>query len=269
VALIVKEYRTLRVTRTDQVATIAFDHEMEARSSAEPGFSGHWEFASVLDELRADNGVRVVVITGTGDVFKVSVHAPGWRQTHVGDVAQRWVTFTGLIRWHQAMAEMEKPIVARVNGDANTAGQSVVFASDIIVARRDAVFSDRHMVMGRGDEAYSLVPGDGGATLMPLYMSPPLAKEYLMLGRPYTAEQLERMGMINYAVPAEELDRKVDEIVAGLLERGAYALAWTKRVANRRVLDQLNLTLDAGAAYEMVNFLHLDQSGFRERRTLT
>ena len=76
-----------------------------------------------------------------------------------------------------------------------------------------------------------------------------------MLSQPYTGAELAKLGIINYAVPAAELDAKVDELAGKLLKRGAYALARTKRLVNRRVVDQLNLTLDAGVAYEMVTQL--------------
>ena len=67
--------------------------------------------------------------------------------------------------------------------------------------------------------------------------------------------------MINYAVPREELDAKVDELVNALLRRSAYALAWTKRTANRLVAQAVNTTIDASVAYEMINFLQLARVG--------
>ena len=97
-------------------------------------------------------------------------------------------------------------MIARVNGDAVGFGQSLMLGCDIIVAREDARIADMHMAMG--DVApygppFAIVPGDGAASLIPLYMAPPLAKEYLMLGKEYSAKQLAEMHMINYAVPAD------------------------------------------------------------------
>jgi enoyl-CoA hydratase/carnithine racemase len=131
------------------------------------------------------------------------------------------------------------------------------------VAQEDAVFMDHHMggpIPGR-DRFFSNVPGDGGCALIPLFMTPCKAKEYLMLAKPYTAAELERMGLINYAVPATALDAKVEELTRGLLARGAFALAWTKRLANRHVVEQLNRVLDAGVGYEMVAFLQREKLG--------
>ena len=259
-----KKYDTLTLECKDQVATITFVDPPD-RSIA----NSHWEVGSVFSDLRGDNSVRVIVLQGSGGSFKIpgsknAYHGEAWLKTR-SDPSWQWNTFTGILRCHQGMAEIEKPIIAKVNGDAIGFGQSIVFACDFIVAREDAVLMDHHMgatFMGNYDGArepgghnYSNVPGDGGASLIPLYMSPCKAKEYLMLSQPYTGAELAQLGIINYAVPAAQLDAKVDELVQRLLKRGAYALARTKRLVNRRVVDQLNLTLDAGVAYEMVTQL--------------
>jgi hypothetical protein len=132
----------------------------------------------------------------------------------------------------------------------------------------DARIADMHMAMG--DVApygppFAIVPGDGGASLIPLYMAPPLAKKYLMLGKEYSARKLADLHLINYAVPADKLDAEVDRLVAKLLEKPPLALAWTKRTVNRYVAAQHNQTLDTGAAaYEMVNFLQWERQGFEQ-----
>ena len=163
------------------------------------------------------------------------------------------------------MAEIEKPIVAKVNGHATAFGCSLVLASDLIVAAEDAELVDIHLGMGEIDghpgPGFGLVTGDGGSSLAPLYMSPAKAKEFLMLSKPLSGRELVDAAMINAAVPRDDLDQTVDEMVAALLRRSAFALVWTKRTANRRVADALNMTIDASVAYEMVNFLQLARLG--------
>lgn len=266
----VEEYGpTVTVEKDGQVATIINesnprDEEKLEEMWTDPESGNHWQLANALDDLRADNDIRVVVVTGTGDEFKKP--SSKMYETETGknlrnDPRRTWCTFMGHIRAHQTIAEMEKPVVARVNGDAIGFGQSLVFASDLIVAVEDAEFIDHHLGMGEiegvGAE-YGFVTGDGGSSLIPLYMTPPKAKEYLMLAKPYTAKELEDMNLINYAVPKDELDEVVDDIVDRLLKRSSYALAWTKRTANRHVVEQINQTLDASSAYEMVNFLQAE-----------
>ncbi len=253
------QYRTIRLSSSGQVATLTVIPEEEREPG--PRADQHWEMATAFDELRGDNSVRVIVVTGSGDVFCTSPRTrPDRPRTgQLNDPAAAWKTFTGIVRFQQTMAEIEKPIVAKVNGDAVGLGQSLAFACDIIVAVENARFVDHHMGMDEVEgyeREFGIVPGDGGLALLPLFMSPVRAKEYLMLAREYRADELARLGIINYAVPAGELDGKVEELVARLLKRSAYALAWTKRVANRRVAEHLNLTLDAAAAYEMVTLVH-------------
>lgn len=265
-------YQTFQLARSGAVATITL-----APPAGVPVTSAnlHWELATVLSALRVDNEVRVVVITGDGDQFLV-VRPP---QSYRNEVERRarteprylWETFTGTTVMHEQMAQMEKPIIAKVNGDAIGFGSTLVFACDLIVASDEATIVDTHMAMGEypnvGPAEFGLVPGDGGTALIPLFMSPVLAKEYLMLARPFKAPELARLGLINYAVPAAELDACVDALVARLLNRSAYALAWTKRAANKLVVDQLTRGLDAGLGYEMVNFLEWERMGWRDTKS--
>jgi enoyl-CoA hydratase len=75
-----------------------------------------------------------------------------------------------------------------------------------------------------------------------------------MLARPFTAKELAAMGVVNYAVPAAELDAKTNEIATRLLKRNAYALALTKRILNKQVMASFNLVHDAALGYEFLNF---------------
>lgn len=268
-------YPGFDIETEDQVATV----RILPLTDMPPGTDPHWQLGAIFSDLRGDNSIRVIVLTGAKDgEFMVSFPT----QEYLGAAARKrlmephgqWRTFTGLIRCHQAMAEIEKPIVARLNGDAIGYGQSLMLACDLIVARQDAKVVDIHLGMGEVKPShgqypvgmpYGVVPGDGGLALAPLFMTPTKAKEYLMLAAEYTAADFARMGIINYAVPMAELDATVDDMVSRLLKRPAYALAWTKRIANRQVVAHLNMTLDAAAAYEMVNFLQLGEGGAQEQ----
>ncbi len=209
----------------------------------------HWQLGEFLAELRGDSRVRVVVITGPpGEPFHAGKHKE--QGGELPDQQDEWYDFNGIRRIHQEMAESDKIFIAKVNGDAVNMGSSLVFTADLIVAREDAVIADQHLSDNGG-----VVPGDGGCALVPLFMTPAKAKEYLLLGKPYTAAELARLGIINYAVPANQLDKTVDDIVARLLKRPQYALAWAKRVANKRVTNHLNMVLDVASAYEQLNKL--------------
>jgi enoyl-CoA hydratase/carnithine racemase len=262
-AMVDDEYLKIDVDR--QIATITMRFGARSRRS-----SG-WDLADAFETLRKDNSVRVLILTGEHDAFALAPTGDAYRGGFAYDngvnPARAWYTFNGITRTIETMVGMEKPIIARVNGDAIGFGQSLVFACDFIVAVEHAVIMDHHMggsltgtYSGQqretGAEEFNAPPGDGGMALVPLYMTPCKAKEYLLLARGYTAAELAAMNVINYAVPADQLDRKVAEIAEALLKRNPYTVAWTKRVTNRMVMNHVNLTLDAGMAYEMAYFGH-------------
>jgi enoyl-CoA hydratase len=250
-------YNTLQVTKNNQVATIALQ---AANRKARTG--PHVEIGAAISELRFDNDVRVIIITGDENGFflppkdspKASGHTPGLD----------WDLTQGMQRTYQAILETEKPIIAKVNGNAIGFGSSIVFACDLIIAAETAVFCDHHLGMGktlqggRGD--FGSVPGDGGTVFVPLHMPPCKAKEYLWLSKEYTGTDLARQGIINAAVPASELDSVVDDFASRLLERTPHSLALAKRAANKPYVDQFNRVYDLAWSYELLNFYQLGMS---------
>ena len=254
------EYLLLDIVRTGQIATIELKRlERPMREKAKAGGAQRAaEVGRALNELRDDNSVRVIVITGKEDVFTIPPSSYG----HHGNPGSDWDILTGVTRAVEAMCTIEKPVIAKVNGHAVGFGANLVLACDFIIAREDAIIADHHMSAGelvingerKGSADHCMVTGDGGAVFAPLKMPMNMAKEYLMLARPFTAKELAGMGVVNYAVPAEDLDAKTDEIAQRLLKRNPYALALTKRVLNKQMLANFNLVHDASLGYEFLNF---------------
>ena len=254
------DYLLLDIVRNGQVATIELKRlEKHLREKARPGGAQRAaEVGKALNELRDDMSVRVIVITGKDDVFTIPPSSYG----HHGNPGGDWDIMTGVTRAVEAMCTIDKPVVAKVNGHAVGFGANLVLACDFIIAREDAIIADHHMSAGelvingerKGSADHCMVTGDGGSVFAPLKMPMNMAKEYLMLARPFTAKELATMGVVNYAVPAEELDAKTDDIVQRLLKRNPYALALTKRVLNKQMLASFNLVHDASLGYEFLNF---------------
>jgi enoyl-CoA hydratase len=257
------DYVLVNIVRTGQIATIELlrieKHLREKLSAGKRGGAQRAaEVARALTELRDDHDIRVIVITGKDDVFTIPPSSYG----HHGDPGNDWDILSGVTRAVEAMCTIEKPVIAKVNGHAVGFGANLVLACDFIVAREDAVIADHHMSAGDlhidgkmvGSADHCMVTGDGGAVFAPLKMPLNMAKEYLMLARPFTAKELAAMGVVNYAVPAAELDAKTNEIATRLLKRNAYALALTKRVLNKQAMASFNLVHDAALGYEFLNF---------------
>ncbi len=257
------DYVLLDIVRKGQVATIELKrmekHIRELmRTEKRGGAQRAAEVARALTELRNDDEIRVIVITGKEDVFTIPPSSYG----HHGNPGNDWDIMSGVTKAVEAMCTIEKPVIAKVNGHAVGFGANLVLACDFIIAREDAIIADHHMSAGDlvidgqmvGSADHCMVTGDGGTVFAPLKMPLAMAKEYLMLARPFTAKELATMGVVNYAVPASELDAKTDEIAQRLLKRNAYALAMTKRILNKQAMAQFNQSHDASLAYEFLNF---------------
>jgi enoyl-CoA hydratase len=171
---------------------------------------------------------------------------------------------------------LEKPVIARVNGHASSNGQSILFGCDLIVAREDAIITENHLGLGEVKDhegvphgyPFGITPGDGAGALVPLFMPPTKAKEYLMLSPAYTAKELAAMNIINYAVPMERLDVVVDDLIQRLLRRPARTLARTKRIANKLLIQQWHIAFDLSMEAEKLDFWELGRNGWVNDLTL-
>ncbi len=256
------EYLLVDIIRNGQIATIELKRlERQLRemmSGRTGGVQRAAEVGRALNELREDNSVRVIIITGKEDVFTIPPSSYG----HHGNPGVDWDIMSGVTRAVEIMCTIEKPVIAKVNGHAVGFGANLVLACDFIIAREDAIIADHHMSAGelmidgeqKGSADHCMVTGDGGAVFAPMKMPMNMAKEYLMLARPFTAKELAGMGVVNYALPADQIDAKTQEIAERLLKRNPYALALTKRVLNKQLLAQFNMVHDASLGYEFLNF---------------
>src|SRR5438874_8946340 len=134
------DYQLLTIARERQIATIELRRiEKHLRQKAAEGRRGGAQRAAevgrALTELRDDDSVRVIVVTGKDDVFTTPPTSYG----HHGDPAGDWDIMSGVTRAVEALCTIEKPVIAKVNGHAVGFGASLVLGCDFIVAREDAV----------------------------------------------------------------------------------------------------------------------------------
>ena len=146
----------------------------------------------------------MLVLTGTGRAFCAGGDLP-WLQSAIDDPAvfERTAVEGKAILFRQL--ELTKPIIARLNGPAVGLGASLALFCDIIVAAQSAMIADPHVSVG-------LVAGDGGAIIWPQLVGYARAKEYLLTGAQLSAQEAERIGLINRVVPDTQLDAAVQEL---------------------------------------------------------
>jgi enoyl-CoA hydratase/carnithine racemase len=266
------------VHRDGPVATIKFG--VVEREPAD-FIEHHVSLGIALEQVRFDDSVRVVIITGrdTNDVFELGPHRgetkqwpltvldPRSRPGGAGAVRGPWSLTQGVERTFQALALMEKPVIGRLNGDAYGFALHVMWGCDIVVAREDVLCCDNHLTMHETFPV-AMTAGDGAMAFLPLFLSPTKLKEFLLLGPRWTARELADLGAINYAVRADELDAKVEYFVNAFLARPPLPMMRTKRAINKRLIEQLNLSLDSAWNSELLDHWEGTAFNFEPQRTL-
>ena len=125
-------------------------------------------------------------------------------------------------------------------------------------------------MVGALDGRAGRAAGDGGAAIWPLLLGPARAKQYLMTGDPLTANEAERIGLVNRVVPAADLDREAMAFAARLAAGAPLAVQFTKQAVNKLVKDALNIAFDTSLALELVTFRSQDHqealAALREKR---
>jgi enoyl-CoA hydratase/carnithine racemase len=266
------------VHRDGPVATIRFD---VVPREPKDFIEHHVSMAIALEQVRFDDSIRVIVITGrdSDDVFELgprrdetdqwplNVLDPRTRPGGAGAVRGPWSLTQGVERTFSALALMEKPVIGRLNGDAYGFALHVMWGCDIVVAREDVLCCDNHLTMHETFPV-AMAAGDGALAFLPLFLPPTKLKEFLLLGPKWTARQLADLGVINYAVPAEDLDARVDHFVQAFLARPPAPVIRTKRAINKRLIEQMNLALDSSWASELLDHWEGSAIGYEPKLTL-
>lgn len=206
----------------------------------------HRELADIFYDVALDDDVAVVVLTGAGKAFcaggdlkAMQEHATAFGQ------AGHYLSSVDAKRIVYGLLDLEKPVIAKINGPAIGLGATIALFSDMTYMADHAVIADPHVVVG-------VVAGDGGAIIWPQLIGYARAKEYLMTGDHVTAQQAERMGLVNHVLPAAELDAAVDKMAQRLADGPRDAIRWTKTSVNIGLRQLAHSIFDASMAYEFV-----------------
>lgn len=173
------------------------------------------ELVAACDEADADPGVRVVVLTNRGGVFCAGANLNERSTGGPGAVVNPADLFG-------RFARSPKPYVGRIAGHCVAGGMGLAAAMDISIALDTAKFGFTEVRVGVAPAVISVV-------CLPK-MRPADARAAFLRGTRFPASEAVRMGLINEAVPAEELDAAVGAVVADLLQGGPNALAASKRL---------------------------------------
>ena len=194
----------------------------------------HRGISRVFRAAHESEEVRVVVVTGKDRSFlNPTMYDVDWVAASA-EPANMWQMFREAEDIIRDSIGCGKPTIAKVYAPgAHSLGASVALACDFVYAANDATFCDPHL------SGFSVVPGDGGALLWPSRIGLTRAREFLLTDKSCTAQEAVDIGLINKAVPADELDAAVDALVQKLLTYDPIALNMTKKTLNEYVQRDL------------------------------
>ncbi|MGQ0466688.1 MAG: enoyl-CoA hydratase/isomerase family protein [Sporichthyaceae bacterium] len=224
----------------DGVLRIAFSNPGRMNSVTH---GQHAELARIFRDVHRDDDVRAVLVTGSDGTFSA-----GGDFGMVQEVVDHWDARVRTVREVReivyGIVECSKPIVAAVEGTAVGAGLSVALLADICIVTPDARILDGHIRLG-------VAAGDHAALVWPILCGLAKAKYYLLMCKPITGADAERMGLVAQCVPAEDLAKVALDTARELADGPAQAIAWTKHALNgwlRAAGESFELSL----AYELL-----------------
>jgi len=240
------KYKTLLIQVADGVATVTINRP-ESRNAINADMFG--ELLTIWDDLSADRDIQVILLTAAGSYFSVGGDVKAMTTRPGGDVLREGEPRdgAGTRRLLTRLLDVDKPIISAINGDAIGLAATIVLFTDITVAAETARIADTHV------SRVGLVAGDGGAVIWPLLVGVSRAKEFLLRGTLLTGSEAAEIGLVNHAVPADQVLPYAQEIARELASGPTWAIRWTKASVNLLLKERLNAVLPASAALEMVS----------------
>lgn len=223
------------------------------------------ELIAVFTDARTNAGIRALVLTATGKGFCTGADLSGPRgQGPTGPGAGREVMKGSSQRLIRALWELEKPVVAAVNGVAAGLGSHLAFASDFVIAASDARFIEVFVRRGIAVDA-------AGAFLLPRLIGLQKAKELVFFGDDLSVEDALRVGLVSKVVPADQLEAVAREWAERLAKGPTFAIGMSKRLLNRSLESSFETALEEEAMAQSIVTQSEDtregMMAFMERRT--
>jgi len=205
------------VHEPDRVARIVIDNQ-ETGNALDEGMAR--DIVDACETIAADDGIYVVVLSAERTAF-----CPG------GD--------TGPVRPAAALAALDRPVIAAINGPCLEIGLELALAADIRIAADTAVF-------GLPQVADGALPEDGGTQRLARAIGPGKAMELLFTATEITAAEALEIGLVSHVYPAADLAEETDKLAQAVAAKGPLALRYVKEA----VTKGMDLTLEQGLRLE-------------------
>jgi 2-(1,2-epoxy-1,2-dihydrophenyl)acetyl-CoA isomerase len=250
--------KNIQVTTENGICTIKLNRP-EVRNAL--GLEMREELREFFTTVKNDDQINVIVLTGEGKAFSAGGDLSALQEVDAISGRKRLQAGHEMIH---SILDLEKPVIAAVNGAAAGAGVSLALACDMIVASRSSFFIQSFIKVG-------LIPDLGSIHFLPRLIGRQRALELMFLGEKITADQALHIGLINRVVDDESFNDEVHSLASMLAEGPDLALGLTKKLVNRTVLADIQETLELegfaqGMCFETENFKEGTQAFFEKRK---
>lgn len=251
------EIRNVLIETCDGIAVVAINRPA-ARNAID--LLTQQELTRTLTELNEANDVKVVILTGVGE----KVFAAG---ADIGDLKQRTMleALQGNMQKLTSLIEnLDKPIIAAINGYALGGGCELAMACDIRIAAD-------HAKLGLPEVGLGVIPGAGGTQRMTALVGKGKAKELIFTGAIIEAEEAKRIGLVNDVVPSNALLQTAKDMGTKMMEKSPIALRLAKLAINAASEGNLQTGLEIERLSQAILMTTEDKiegtSAFLEKRT--
>ena len=252
--------KEIQLTLEENIATVTINRPSVKNAVT----SEMWdELQRTFIDLSYRDDVRAVIVTGAGDDFCSGADVSGMASRNEGPRVHQLESMRKVGDCCLSLFNMPKVTIAKVPGVAVGAGMNLALCCDLVVASENARFSEIFAKRG-------LSVDFGGSFLLPRIVGLQRAKELVLLAEVLSAAEADRMGLINYVVPHDQLDDKALELAQKAANGPPRALAMSKAMLNKSFASSLQDALDQEGTSQTVNFTTKDISeamkAFQEKR---
>lgn len=226
----------------DRVATLTLNRPDKLNAFTGPMIE-RWAWA--LSEAQRDPDVNVVVVTGAGKAFCSGGDVARMGQGEPTPLDHKNMLWEHIHRVPKALEQMDKPVIAMVNGVAVGAGMGMAVMCDLRIASDAARFSTGYVRVG-------LVPGDGDTYFLPRLVGSAKALELLWTADFIEAPEAERLGIVNRVVPADRLAEETFALARKIADGPQVPIRMIKRLVYQSLRLDLRTHLDLVSSHMAV-----------------
>ncbi|HEX7475828.1 MAG TPA: enoyl-CoA hydratase-related protein [Dehalococcoidales bacterium] len=225
-------YQTLLYTQENNIGVVTINRPQAANALNDLAYA---ELFQVFQEIENDPGVRVVIITGSGEKSFVA----GTDITNMAKLsaAEARAFSSKLKKTYDLIWNLDKPVIAAVNGYALGGGAELAMSADIVLASENARFGQLEINVG-------IIPGSGGTQRLQRLIGINRAKELIYTGKMIDAETAFEYGIVNKIVPLADLMKEAKTLAETLLTKSSAILKLAKSAINMGGNVDLNTGLN-------------------------